>query len=155
MPKSSKSSSSTSQCSTRSIPSCGDDPARAGHLCLQPLSSWCRTGGLPHHRGVLDRDDRNRSRRAPRRLRARHPPRTQRARPRRFLSSPVVHVLDVDDEAAQIYAEIVVALRAAGTSIPTNDIWIVAVAAREGVHVVTYDAHFGLIARVGTHVLPD
>lgn len=37
-----------------------------------------------------------------------------------FLSSPVVHVLDVDDEAAQIYAEIVVALRAAGTPIPTT-----------------------------------
>lgn len=72
-----------------------------------------------------------------------------------FLSSPAVHVLDVDDEAAQIYAEIVVALRVAGTPIPTNDIWIAAVAAREGVHVVTYDAHFGLIARVGTHVLPS
>jgi tRNA(fMet)-specific endonuclease VapC len=71
-----------------------------------------------------------------------------------FLSNPVVHALDVDDEAAQIYAEIILALRAAGTPVPTNDIWIAALAAREGVHVVTYDAHFGLIARVGTHVLP-
>ena len=70
-----------------------------------------------------------------------------------FLAEPVVHVLDVDDEAAQIYAEIVGALRAAGTPVPTNDIWIASVAAREGVHVVTYDAHFGLISRVGTHVL--
>lgn len=69
-----------------------------------------------------------------------------------FLSEPVVHVLDVDDEAAEIYAEIVVALRAAGTPVPTNDIWIASVAAREGVHVATYDAHFGLIARVA-HVL--
>ncbi|HSR97274.1 MAG TPA: PIN domain-containing protein [Kofleriaceae bacterium] len=49
--------------------------------------------------------------------------------------------------------EIVLALRAAGTPVPTNDIWIAAVAAREGVHVVTYDAHFASIARVGTHVL--
>lgn len=72
-----------------------------------------------------------------------------------FLSEPVVHVLEVDDEAAQIYAEIVIALRAAGTPLPTNDIWIAAVAAREGVHVVTYDAHFGLMARVGTHILPS
>lgn len=72
-----------------------------------------------------------------------------------FLSNPVVHVLDVDDEAAEIFAEIIVALRAAGTPVPTNDIWIAAVAAREGVHVVTYDAHFGLISRVGTHVLPS
>jgi tRNA(fMet)-specific endonuclease VapC len=70
-----------------------------------------------------------------------------------FLANPVVHELDVDHEAAQIYAEIVLALRAAGTPIPTNDIWIAAVAAREGVHVVTYDEHFGSIARVGTHVL--
>jgi tRNA(fMet)-specific endonuclease VapC len=72
---------------------------------------------------------------------------------RSFLAHPVVHELVVDDEAAQIYAEITIALRAAGTPIPTNDIWIAAVAAREGVHVVTYDSHFELIARVGTHVL--
>ena len=72
---------------------------------------------------------------------------------RAFLSHPVVHELVVDDEAAQIYAEIVGALRTAGTPVPTNDVWIAAVAAREGVHVVTYDSHFGLISRVGTHVL--
>lgn len=72
-----------------------------------------------------------------------------------FLSEPVVTVLAVDDDAAQIYAEIVIALRTAGTPLPTNDIWIAAVAAREGVHVATYDAHFGLIARVGTHLLPS
>jgi tRNA(fMet)-specific endonuclease VapC len=72
-----------------------------------------------------------------------------------FLSNPVVHALDVDDEAARIYAEIIIALRTAGTPVPTNDIWIAAVAAREGVHVVTYDAHFGLIARVGTRVLTN
>ena len=70
-----------------------------------------------------------------------------------FLSNSVVHELAVDHDAAQIYAEIVLALRAAGTPVPTNDIWIAAVAAREGVHVVTYDAHFASIARVGTHVL--
>lgn len=70
-----------------------------------------------------------------------------------FLAHPVVHELVVNDEAAQIYAEIVLALRAAGTPVPTNDIWIAAVAAREGVHVVTYDSHFSRIARVGTHVL--
>ena len=70
-----------------------------------------------------------------------------------FLSNAVVRTLDIDDEVAQIYAEIIVLLRKAGTPVPTNDIWIAAAAAREGVHVVTYDAHFGLITRVGTHVL--
>jgi tRNA(fMet)-specific endonuclease VapC len=70
-----------------------------------------------------------------------------------FLANPVVHVLDVDEDASRIYAEIVVALRAAGTPLPTNDIWIAAVSAREGAAVVTYDAHFRQIGRVGSHIL--
>lgn len=73
---------------------------------------------------------------------------------RRFLSHPVVKVLDVDDEASRIYAEIMVALRHAGTPVPTNDIWIAAVAAREGATVVTYDEHFKLIPRIGSVILP-
>jgi tRNA(fMet)-specific endonuclease VapC len=70
-----------------------------------------------------------------------------------FLMNPVVHVLGVDDEAARIYAECVIALRAAGTPLPTNDIWIAAVAAREGARVVTFDEHFAAIGRIGAHVL--
>jgi predicted nucleic acid-binding protein len=71
----------------------------------------------------------------------------------RFMGSPVVHVLAVDDEAARIYADIVVALRRAGTPMPTNDIWIAAVSAREGATVVTFDEHFRAIGRVGHQVL--
>ena len=71
----------------------------------------------------------------------------------RFLANPVVHVLVVDDEASQIYADIVVALRAAGTPIPTNDIWIAAVSAREAAMVVTFDGHFAAIGRVGHQIL--
>jgi tRNA(fMet)-specific endonuclease VapC len=70
-----------------------------------------------------------------------------------FLRNPVVQVLDVDDAASRIYAEIVLALRKAGTPLPTNDIWIAAVAAREGAAVVTFDAHFSAIQRVGSVVL--
>lgn len=70
-----------------------------------------------------------------------------------FLANPVVHVLDVDDVASTIYAEIMIALRAAGTPLPSNDVWIAAVAAREGAHVVTYDDHFRSIARVGARIL--
>jgi tRNA(fMet)-specific endonuclease VapC len=70
-----------------------------------------------------------------------------------FLRHPVVEVLTVDDEASRRYAEIVVALRKAGTPVPTNDVWIAAVAVREGATVVTYDSHFELIHRVGCHVL--
>lgn len=70
-----------------------------------------------------------------------------------FLASPVAAALDVDQEAADIYAEMMVALRRAGTPLPLNDVWIAAVAAREGVPVVTYDQHFSLIARVGVRLL--
>jgi tRNA(fMet)-specific endonuclease VapC len=70
-----------------------------------------------------------------------------------FLAHPVVAIVDVDDEAARIYAEIIVALRRAGTPVPTNDIWIASVAAREGAPVLTYDEHFAAIARVGARIL--
>ena len=71
----------------------------------------------------------------------------------RFLSHPIVRVLDVDDAASRIYAELVAALHRAGTPLPTNDIWIAALAAREGATVVSYDAHFGKIGRVGSRIL--
>lgn len=69
-----------------------------------------------------------------------------------FMANPVVHALDVDAQAARIYGDIVTALRAAGTPIPTNDIWIAAVSAREGAAVVTFDAHFRAVGRVGHHL---
>jgi tRNA(fMet)-specific endonuclease VapC len=70
-----------------------------------------------------------------------------------FLHNASVHVLDVDDTSSRVYADIVLALRKAGTPLPTNDIWIAAVAAREGASVLTYDAHFRAIPRVGTILL--
>jgi predicted nucleic acid-binding protein len=70
-----------------------------------------------------------------------------------FVRNSVVEILDVDDAASRIYAEVVVELRAAGTPVPTNDIWIAAVAAREGATVLTYDKHFEAIKRVGCLVL--
>ena len=70
-----------------------------------------------------------------------------------FIANPYVTVLDVDDDAARHYADIVTELRRAGTPVPSNDIWIAAVAAREGARVLTYDGHFERIKRVGTHLL--
>jgi len=66
-----------------------------------------------------------------------------------FLENPHVKILDVDDEASHIYSDIVLNLRKNGTPIPTNDIWIAALAIREGKTVVTFDSHFQLIQRVG------
>lgn len=70
-----------------------------------------------------------------------------------FLANPAVEVLEIDDEATHHYAEIVTRLRTAGTPIPTNDIWIAALAARDGTTVVTYDQHFTLIDRISTKIL--
>lgn len=66
-----------------------------------------------------------------------------------FASSPVVEVVEVDDEVSRHYAQIVVDLRRAGRPIPTNDIWIAASALRAGALLLTYDVHFDAIGRLG------
>ncbi len=73
---------------------------------------------------------------------------------REFLASPVVEELVVDGEVGRVYAEIVVDLRAAGKPVPTNDIWIAALAARFGATVLTHDDRYHAISRVGSLVLP-
>jgi tRNA(fMet)-specific endonuclease VapC len=71
----------------------------------------------------------------------------------RFLRNAVVEVVEIDEEAASIYADLVVDLRRAGTPLPSNDIWIAAVAVREGATVVTYDDHFAHLRRSGARIL--
>ena len=70
-----------------------------------------------------------------------------------FLDNPAVEVLQVDPETSRHYAEIVAELRRAGTPLPTNDIWIAAVASRNGTTVLTCDDHFERIARIGSIVI--
>jgi len=70
-----------------------------------------------------------------------------------FLEHRVVEEVPVDHDVARIYAEIVRALKAQGTPLPTNDIWIAAAAARVGATVLTFDKHFHTIQRVGSLVL--
>lgn len=72
---------------------------------------------------------------------------------RQFIEESVVAILNVDDDAASHYADIVAELRRHGTPIPTNDIWIAALAAREGATVLTTDSHFAYIGRVGSVIL--
>jgi tRNA(fMet)-specific endonuclease VapC len=72
---------------------------------------------------------------------------------REFLLTPIVEVLGVDAEVSRHYAEIVVDLRRAGTPITTNDIWIAAIAAREGALVLSFDVHFKAISRVGSVIM--
>jgi predicted nucleic acid-binding protein len=59
-----------------------------------------------------------------------------------FLSKSSVRVLNVTEETALRYAEIDVYLRKRGRPIPSNDVWIAAVALEHGLHLVTLDVHF-------------
>lgn len=70
-----------------------------------------------------------------------------------FLGHAVVEVVSIDEEVARIYGEMVVELRRKGRPLPANDIWIAATAARTGGTVLTFDAHFREIARIGTLIL--
>jgi len=63
-----------------------------------------------------------------------------------FLDSPRVVVYSVDDGTAEFYAQILNDLRKIGKPVPTNDIWIAAVAFQNGLKFFTKDAHFQAIA---------
>ena len=62
-----------------------------------------------------------------------------------FMDSPRVAVHAIDVETADFYATILDNLRAAGTPIPTNDIWIAAVSFQHGYQLLTKDQHFRLV----------
>lgn len=59
-----------------------------------------------------------------------------------FLNSPRVFLHSVDEETAEWYSAILQQLRKQGTPIPTNDIWIAAVAMQHGLPLLTKDNHF-------------
>ena len=62
-----------------------------------------------------------------------------------FLDSPRVVVYPVNDGTAEFYAQILNNLRKIGKPVPTNDIWIAAVAFQNGLKLFTKDAHFQAI----------
>lgn len=70
-----------------------------------------------------------------------------------FLDSPRVTVYSVDETTAEFYAEILDGLRKNGKPIPTNDIWIAAVAFQYGFKLFSEDAHFENVA--GLSLLKD
>jgi tRNA(fMet)-specific endonuclease VapC len=72
----------------------------------------------------------------------------------KFLASPRSGVVDIDQETANRYALILNSLRAAGTPIPTNDVWIAASAMQHGLEVLTCDAHYGKVPQIAARVLP-
>jgi len=54
-------------------------------------------------------------------------------------------VLDVGIETARHYAAIRVELRAAGTPIPANDVWIAALSRQHAIPVMSRDGHFDFV----------
>jgi len=63
-----------------------------------------------------------------------------------FLDSPRVVIYPVNDDTAEFYSDIFTRLKEAGTPIPTNDIWIAAIAFQNGLKLFTKDIHFKSIA---------
>jgi tRNA(fMet)-specific endonuclease VapC len=59
-----------------------------------------------------------------------------------FLDSPRVVIYPVDEGTSEFYADILHNLRKKGKPVPTNDIWIAAVAFQNGLRLFTKDAHF-------------
>ena len=62
-----------------------------------------------------------------------------------FMASPRVHLLKPDEKTAHHYANVFAALRGQGTPIPTNDLWIAALARQHRLPLLTYDTHFAAV----------
>jgi len=60
----------------------------------------------------------------------------------RFLTSPRVKQLFADEDTTHQYARLFRQLREQGTPIPTNDLWIAALAIQHDLLLFTRDAHF-------------
>ncbi len=60
----------------------------------------------------------------------------------KFLKSPRVKTVAVNNETSERYAVIINYLRKNGMPIPTNDIWIAASAMEYGLKVITSDKHY-------------
>jgi Predicted nucleic acid-binding protein, contains PIN domain len=66
----------------------------------------------------------------------------------RFLSSPRVNVVEINEETSERYAIIFDSLRRAGTPVASNDLWIAASAMQFGFRLVTLDTDFQRIPQI-------
>lgn len=65
-----------------------------------------------------------------------------------FLNKPNVELAGITTEIAERYASIFNQLKAQGTPIPTNDMWIASQGLEQGCTVLTLDDHFSWIANL-------
>jgi tRNA(fMet)-specific endonuclease VapC len=66
----------------------------------------------------------------------------------RFLNSARVEVLHTDEDTTHHYATLFAQLRAQGTPIPTNDIWIAALAVQHDLCLFARDRHFDNLPQI-------
>jgi len=59
-----------------------------------------------------------------------------------FLDSPRVRVYGMDEGTSEFYAEVLHNLKKKGKPMPTNDIWIAALAFQHGLALFSRDQHF-------------
>ena len=64
----------------------------------------------------------------------------------RFLLKPTVKTLNATLETAEVFGIVKSKLKAAGTLLPINDLWIAAHAIETGSIVVTFDKHFNEVS---------
>jgi tRNA(fMet)-specific endonuclease VapC len=66
----------------------------------------------------------------------------------RFLNSPRVSILLPDEQTTHHYAQLYLQLRKKSVAIPTNDLWIAALAIQHHLILCTSDAHFAQIPQL-------
>lgn len=70
-----------------------------------------------------------------------------------FLDEPLVREVQIDRKIARRYGALFAKLRAAGTPIPINDVWIAAAAIELGARLVTFDGDFERVPGLSVEVL--
>lgn len=66
----------------------------------------------------------------------------------RFLGKPGVRVLYATDATTRFYASLYRPLRAQGTPIPTNDLWIAALVVEHDLRLLTRDSYFRALSQL-------
>ncbi len=62
-----------------------------------------------------------------------------------FLATPRVRVMPIDEKTARHYAELFALLRERETPIPTNDLWIAALARQHRMPLLSFDPHSAIV----------
>ena len=66
----------------------------------------------------------------------------------RFLNTPRVHMLYADEDTTHQYARLFRQLRSQGTPLPTNDLWIAALAVQHDLLLLSDDRHFDKLPQI-------